>query len=445
MLCSNQLSYITVTVAGVERIARSVQPRTSTVNAPRQGREGYVSDPFLVKKTLAVEELAIGIMDAVVVGAGLVGAAAALALGDAGLEVTVIEAAAPPPARAEWDSRIYAISPGSRRLLHSIGAWQQLDAGRIEPVLGMEVHGDRPGARIDFDALASGVPALAYIAEGGALARALWRQLEASDHVKLRVGSRPQSLTIDASAATLQLDDGSVLRAPLVVGADGAESWVREAAGIDVRTRGYAQRAVVANFRTSLGHRGIARQWFRPDGVLALLPLPDGQVSMVWSAEEAHAETLTAMDAATLAQAVGDASAGSVGELEVVTPAAAFPLRLRVASSFVRPRLALVGDAAHNLHPLAGQGVNLGFRDVRALAATLSARGPERDVGVLPLLRRYERSRREDVAAMVAATDGLQRLFSSRLPGIAALRNAGLSLADRLPGLKSLLAQQAAA
>jgi ubiquinone biosynthesis UbiH/UbiF/VisC/COQ6 family hydroxylase len=382
-------------------------------------------------------------MDAIVVGAGLVGAAAALAFGDAGLEVAVVEAAAPPPARPGWDSRIYAISPGSRKLLHSIGAWQQLDAERIEPVLGMEVHGDRTAARIDFDALACGVPALAYIAEGGALARALWRQLEAEGHVKLRVGSRPHALTIDASAATLQLADGSELRASLVVGADGAESWVREAAGIDAPTRGYEQRAVVANFRTSLGHGGIARQWFRPDGVLALLPLPEGRVSMVWSTGEAHADTLLAMAAPTLAQAVGEASSGSVGELEVITPAAAFPLRLRVASSFVRPRLALVGDAAHNLHPLAGQGVNLGFRDVRALAATLAARGPERDVGVLPLLRRYERSRREDVAAMVAATDGLQRLFSSRLPGIAALRNAGLHLADRLPGLKSLLAQQA--
>jgi 2-polyprenylphenol 6-hydroxylase len=384
-------------------------------------------------------------MDAIVVGAGLVGAAAALALGDAGLEAAVVEAAAPPPAPVGWDSRIYAISPGSRALLHSIGAWQRLDAGRIEPVLGMEVHGDRPGARIDFDALASGVPALAYIVEGGALARALWQQLETSGHVELRIGSRPQSLTIDAGGATLQLDDGSVLRAPLVIGADGAESWVRQAAGIDASTRGYEQRAVVANFCTSLGHRGIARQWFRADGVLALLPLPAGHVSMVWSAEEAHAETLMAMDGPALAQAVREASSGSVGDLKVITPAAAFPLRLRVASSFVRPRLALVGDAAHNLHPLAGQGVNLGFRDVRALAATLSARGPERDIGVLPLLRRYERSRREDVATMVAATDGLQRLFSSRLPGIAGLRNAGLTLADRLPGLKSLLAQQAAA
>lgn len=384
-------------------------------------------------------------MDAIVVGAGLVGAAAALALGDAGLQVTVVEAAPPPPAPVGWDSRIYAISPGSRELLQSFGVWQQLDAARIEPVLGMEVHGDRPGARIDFDALASGVPVLAYIVEGGALARALWARLAAAEHVDLRIGARPQSLAIDAADATLQLGDGTILKAPLVIGADGADSWVRQAGGIAVRSRGYAQRAVVANFRAALDHGGVARQWFRSDGVLALLPLPGAMVSMVWSADEAHADALLDMDAAMLAQAVREASAESLGALEVVTPAAAFPLQLRVAASFVRPRLALVGDAAHNLHPLAGQGVNLGFRDVRALAQTLAARGPERDVGVLPLLRRFERSRREDVAAMVAATDGLQRLFSSRLPGVAALRNAGLSLAGRLPGLKSLLAQHAAA
>lgn len=413
--------------------------------APRQGRAIYVSAPLLVKKTPAVEQLAIGIMDAIVVGAGLVGAAAALALGNAGLQVTVVEAAPPSPAPAGWDSRIYAISPGSRELLQSFGVWQQLDAARIEPVLGMEVHGDRPGARIEFDALASGVPALAYIVEGGALARALWAGLADAEPIELRVGSRPQSLVIDATSATLQLGDGTVLKAPLIIGADGADSWVRRAGGISTRSRGYAQRAVVANFSTTRGHGGVARQWFRADGVLALLPLPDLQVSMVWSTDESHADALLAMDATTLAQAVGVASAESVGALEVVTPAAAFPLQLRVAGSFVRPRLALVGDAAHNLHPLAGQGVNLGFRDVRVLAQTLSARGPERDVGVLPLLRRYERSRREDVAAMVAATDGLQRLFSSRLPGVAALRNAGLSLAGRLPGLKSLLAQHAAA
>jgi len=407
----------------------------------------YFSDPSLVKKTHVREQVANNPVDSdlIVVGAGLVGAALALALGRSGLTVTVVEAAPPPARPAGWDSRVYALSPGSRELLQSFGAWDLLDPARIEPVIGMNVHGDRAGAHIDFDALDSGVPALAYIVEGGAVARALWARLEQSDHVTLRKGARPASLVIDTHSATLALQDGAHVRAPLVVGADGAESWVRQAAGISVRAHPYPQRAVVANLRAARPHHGIARQWFRSDGVLALLPLPGQQVSMVWSADESLAEDLLEMDPVALATRVEEASEGASGALEVITPAVGFALQARVAARLVQPRLALVGDAAHNLHPLAGQGVNLGFRDVRVLAATLTARGPERDVGVLPLLRRYERARREDIAAMFAATDGLQRLFSSHAPGAAVFRNTGLSLAGRLPWLKSLLVQHALA
>jgi len=407
----------------------------------------YFSDPSLVKKTHVREQVATKSVDSdlIVVGAGLVGAALALALGRSGLAVTVVEAAPPPVRPAGWDSRVYALSPGSRELLQSLGAWDLLDPARIEPVTGMHVNGDRAGARIDFDALDSGVPALAYIVEGGAVARALWARLEQSDHVTVRTGARPASLLIEADAAALTLRDGATVRAPLVVGADGADSWVRQAAGISARAHPYPQRAVVANFRTGRRHDGIARQWFRSDGVLALLPLPGQQVSMVWSADESLAEELLEMDPVALATRVEVAAERALGELEVITPAVGFPLQARVAARLVQPRLALVGDAAHNLHPLAGQGVNLGFRDVRVLAATLTARGPERDVGVIPLLRRYERARREDIAAMFAATDGLQRLFSSHAPGAALFRNTGLSFAGRLPWLKSLLVQHALA
>ena len=407
----------------------------------------YFSDCPLVKKTHACEDVASVAMDAdlTIVGAGLVGSALALALGRTGLTVALVEPMPPAPAAAGWDSRIYALSPGSRELLTSIGVWDALDRARIEPVTGMCVQGDRPGGRIEFDALDSGVPALAYIVEGGAVARALWQRLQDSGHVMLHAGQRPAVLSIDAEAATLTLDGGGTIRAPLIVGADGAASWVRGAAGIADRSRSYAQRGVVANFRGELDHGGVARQWFRADGVLALLPLPERHVSMVWSADESVADELLAMDREALEACVAKAAGPDSGTLELVTPAVGFPLQARVAGRFVGPRLALVGDAAHNLHPLAGQGVNLGFRDVHALAATLAARGPERDVGVLPLLRRYERARREDVAAMLAATDGLHRLFSSRLPGVAALRNAGLNVAGRLPLIKSLLAQHALA
>ncbi len=407
----------------------------------------YFSDCPLVKKTHACEDVASVAMDAdlTIVGAGLVGSALALALGRTGLTVALVEPAPPAPAADGWDSRIYALSPGSRDLLASLGVWDALDRARIEPVTGMCVQGDRPRGQIVFDALDSGVAALAYIVEGGAVARSMWHLLQNATHVMLHGGQRPTALAIDAEATTLTLDGGGTIRAPLIVGADGATSWVRRAAGISDRSHSYSQRGVVANFRAEHEHGGVARQWFRADGVLALLPLPERHVSMVWSAAESVADELLAMDREALEVRVAQAAGGGCGALERVTPAVGFPLQARVAARFVGPRLALVGDAAHNLHPLAGQGVNLGFRDVRVLAATLTARGPERDIGVLPLLRRYERARREDVAAMLAATDGLHRLFSSRLPGVAALRNAGLNVAGRLPLIKSLLAQHALA
>jgi ubiquinone biosynthesis UbiH/UbiF/VisC/COQ6 family hydroxylase len=381
--------------------------------------------------------------DVVVVGGGLVGAAFAESVAGAGVRVALVTAERPAAAGPEWDTRIYAISPGSRDFLASIHAWQALDAARIEPVVAMAVHGDRPGAAITFDALDRGVPALAYIAESGALVRAIWARLEATAQVAVVSPAWPVSMRLEAHQATLGLTDGSTISASLVVGADGADSWVRTAAGIGVLEYTYAQRAVVANFRCALPHGGIARQWFRSDGVLALLPLPGPHVSMVWSAHDQIADELLEVAPDVLAARVAEAAGGALGELVALNAPVAFPLKARVARRFVAPRLALIGDAAHNLHPLAGQGVNLGFRDARILSEVIGARGPERDLGVLPLLRRYERARREDVEATLAVTDGLHRLFSSRLPGAAWLRNSGLKLTASLPFLKGRLAQHA--
>jgi ubiquinone biosynthesis UbiH/UbiF/VisC/COQ6 family hydroxylase len=202
---------------------------------------------------------------------------------------------------------------------------------------------------------------------------------------------------------------------------------------------------VVANFECALPHRGCAYQWFRGDGVLALLPLPGERVSMVWSARDAEAQTLLALDAPSLAQRVFEASEGVLGALQVITPAAAFPLRLQRVEQFVTARLALVGDAAHNVHPLAGQGVNLGFRDARELAAVLQARGAQGDCGDYALLRRYERARREDVLSMQLATDGLQKLFASNAVWLSRARNLGMRMIDGLPAVKTLLVKHAAA
>ena len=252
-----------------------------------------------------------------------------------------------------------------------------------------------------------------------------------------------RELTFSPDAAQLLLADGRTLRARLIVGADGADSWVRKQAAVEVETRAYRQTAVVANFAVSRPHHGVASQWFRRDGVLAVLPLPGARVSMVWSTADEHAAQLLALTSEELAAEVAAAAHGTCGDLQVITPAAAFPLRMQRVRRLVLPRLALIGDAAHNVHPLAGQGVNLGFRDARELARVLTQRGAQTDCGDYHLLRRYERARREDIATMRIATDALQRLFNNGDESLGRLRNLGLRLANRQPQLKNLLVRHA--
>lgn len=383
--------------------------------------------------------------DVVVVGGGLVGASLALRLADSGLKLAVVETRAPQtvPATESWDSRIYALSPGSTDYLRDCGAWQDVDAARVMPVEDMRIFGDDSVAELGFSAYEAGLRELAVIVESRQVEAALWRALQAKPAVELITPAQPVAFAVDDNAATLTLEGGRVLRTRLAVAADGGNSWLRNAAGITVSTRPYRQTAVVANFDCALPHRGVAHQWFRRDGILALLPLPGERVSMVWSTREAHAAGLMQLPAAELAAAVGDASAQRLGELRVITPAAAFPLRLQRARQMVQPRLALVGDAAHNVHPLAGQGVNLGFRDARDLAGVLAARGAQNDCGDFYLLRRYERMRGEDIAAMQLTTDSLQRLFNNDSSLLARLRNSGLQLTDRAGLLKNLLVRHA--
>jgi len=383
--------------------------------------------------------------DVAIVGAGLVGASLAAALARSDLSIALVEPRAPAVPSAVWDSRIYAISPGSTAFLSQAGAWQALDDERIVHVEAMRIFGDDPSSRLEFSAYDAGLRELAFIVEGGRLQWALWQCVSRAPQVRMFCPAACVALEPHAEYTDIALANGTILRAKLVVGADGAQSWVREQAGIKAVVRDYAQTAVVANFATALPHRDTAYQWFRAAGVLALLPLPGNRTSMVWSTGEAHARELLALDAASLAQRVCEASHGVLGALEVITAAAAFPLRLQRVDPLVKPRLALIGDAAHNVHPLAGQGVNLGFRDARELASVLCDRGAQADCGDHALLRRYERARKEDVLTMQLATDGLQKLFASQAVWWSRGRNFGLRLVESQPFLKSLLIKHAAA
>jgi ubiquinone biosynthesis UbiH/UbiF/VisC/COQ6 family hydroxylase len=382
--------------------------------------------------------------DVVIVGGGLVGTALARSLAETGLSLVLLDAAEPPAAPSgPLDARVYAVSPGSQALLAGLGAWPAMDLARVAAVERMRIFGDDARAQLTFSAFDAGRAELAWIAEASAIQAGLERTLAGQPDLTIVRPDRPADLAWIADGLHLTTQGGANIRTRLVVGADGADSWVRDRGAISVSGRDYGQQGVVAHFRCEHPHLGTAHQWFRSDGVLALLPLPGDQVSMVWSAGDGLAEELKAADLGDLGDRVTAASGGILGRLEPVSTPIGFPLRLVKVDSLAAPRIALVGDAAHAVHPLAGQGVNLGFQDTRELARVLAAREPGRDCGDYLLLRRYERARREDILLMQTMTDGLQRLFGRPEPAVSAARNWGLRLTNSLTPLKSLLMQRA--
>ena len=380
--------------------------------------------------------------DVVIIGGGLVGASLAAALKSSGLSLALLENSTASTRFEGWDSRIYAISPGNAKFLADCGAWQRIEATRIQQVTDMRVYGDQ-GAELDFSAYQLGAPELNFILENRLLQQALWQVLQQQDNLTLYNPARCVSIDRQEDSTTLVLEDGRSLTTRLIVGADGPDSWVRQQAGISAAPNAYEQLGVVANFKVETPHRGTAFQWFQQDGILALLPLPQQMVSMVWSVSTEQGAELLALSAEELCRRVAEASHHALGKLELVTPSAAFPLRLLNLPHITAPRLALVGDAAHNVHPLAGQGVNLGFRDARELARVLTERGGQPDCGNAHLLRHYERARREDIASMLAVTHALQKLFNNSNPFLRNLRNIGLSITNQITPLKKMLARHA--
>ena len=379
--------------------------------------------------------------DLIIVGGGLAGASLAVALRNSRLRIALVETR--PPQRPEgWDARIYAISPANAEFLDGIGVWKHLDPTRVAPISAMQIRGDAGGS-LEFSAFQTGVPDLGTILESSLMACELWENLKRQANLQLFVGQRPAALEFREEAALLRLEDGQVLVAPLLVGADGRDSWVRESAGLSAINSHYGEKGVVANFSTEKNHRNIAWQWFRDGGVLAWLPLPGNRISIVWSTSDAAADALCDLRAEAFAQRVAEAGGHVLGALELITPPAAFPLRLMRVPEIVAPRLALVGDAGHGIHPLSGHGINLGFQDARELAERLLVAGPWEDIGQLRFLQGYQRARREEIHLLQTTTDTLRRLFASPSPVLRPLRNLGLGLTDRLPVAKSFLVRYA--
>lgn len=390
--------------------------------------------------------------DAAIVGGGMVGAALALLLvRESRIAAERIALLEPKPASAPAQGspiglRVSNIAPASRQRLEALGVWSRLDRTRIGSVQAMAIwHEAVPPDSPDvlrFDAAEGATAELGAIVENAALQAALLAQCRDAGIVVIEDGL--QSLQVDAAGARLQLQGGEALHAELVVGADGAASAVREMLRLPAGTHSYGQRAIVGVVRTARPHRGTAFQRFLSTGPLALLPLPGDACSIVWSATEARAAQLLAMPVEQFEAELTAASAGVLGALQMVGERAAFPLRRLAAQRYVAPRAALVGDAAHVIHPLAGQGVNQGFEDAAALAAQLALRPSRESVGAMAALRRYERERRAGNALVGSVVDGLDRLFTGSAPLLAWTAREGLALVARSPLARRALVTQAA-
>ena len=378
------------------------------------------------------------IYDALIIGGGLVGASTALALQKQGKHVALLEIHPPTTDFSQleqgWDSRIFAISPANRAFLKSLNAWA--DEHRIQAVTHMAISGDS-GGFIDFNTTDIHTPHLTYIAENRWLLAALWKQIIAQN---IPIFHQPAAtLNTTIQQATLTLADNTELHSKLIIGADGANSWVRQQAGIHVHENLYGHHGVVANFHTELPHHGTAFQWFNQGEVLAYLPLPDNKISIVWST--ATPEKLTQLSPQDLAEIVSKQGHHILGKLTPLSPTFSFNLTLRRPTTTFTQRILLIGDAAHTLHPLAGQGVNLGLGDVIELTR-LSQHAP--DIGAYQFLKRHAQNRLEPVRIMQLGCDGLFKLFQCNTPSsLIWLRNSGLNIINLLHPIKNQLIKQA--
>ncbi|AMG91836.1 FAD-dependent 2-octaprenylphenol hydroxylase [Citrobacter amalonaticus] len=386
-------------------------------------------------------------VDVAIVGGGMVGLAVACGLQGSGLRVAVLEQREPQPLAADAAPalRVSAINAASEKLLTRLGVWSDIVARRASCYHGMEVWDKDSFGRIEFDDQSMGYSHLGHIVENAVIHYALWQKAQQSSDITLMAPAELQQVAWGENEAFLTLKDGAMLTARLVIGADGANSWLRNKADIPLTFWDYRHHALVATIRTEDAHGAVARQAFHGDGILAFLPLSDPHLcSIVWSLAPQEAERMQQASDEQFNQALNIAFDNRLGLCRVESERQVFPLTGRYARQFAAHRLALVGDAAHTIHPLAGQGVNLGFMDAAELVDELKRLHRQgKDIGQYLYLRRYERSRKHSAAMMLAGMQGFRELFAGTHPAKKLLRDMGLKLADTLPGVKPQLLRQA--
>lgn len=388
--------------------------------------------------------------DIAIVGGGMVGLATAIGLAQASLNVVVIDAGQTEAVSGEPRLRVSAINKASQRLLENLGAWAYIDTNRATPYQKMAVWDKDGFGKIAFDANSIGETSLGTIIENDAICHALAKRVAELDNIhhienqrlaRIAFGEREAWLTL-ANGADAQIESVS---AALVIAADGANSWVREQCNIPLTFWDYGHHAIVATIRTELPHQATASQVFLQDGPLAFLPLYEENLcSIVWSVSPDKATDLLAMDTVQFERSLTAAFDGRLGVCQLVSERQSFGLRMRYARHFARHRLVLAGDAAHTIHPLAGQGVNLGLLDAASTIEAVSELHDEgKDIGNYAELRALERWRKADAMEMIAAMEGFKRLFAGRNPLKMALRDLGLNFVDNVAGVKTVFMQQA--
>ncbi|ARU93057.1 FAD-dependent 2-octaprenylphenol hydroxylase [Tatumella citrea] len=385
--------------------------------------------------------------DVVIAGGGMVGLAVACGLQGCGMKVAVLEQTPPraPDMQAAPAIRVSAINLASERLLSHLGVWQDILAMRASAYHGMEVWEKDSFGHIRFDERPQGIASLGHIVENQVIHHALWQRASQCSDIQLIAPAQLQQVAFGDNEAFVTLQDGSMLTARLLVAADGAHSWLRDKADIPLVFRDYQHHALVANIRTEQPHNSVARQIFYAEGILAFLPLQDPHLSsIVWSCDPQQASRAQGMSEDQFNQQLAVAFDMKLGRCQLESDRKTFPLTARYARQFAAHRLALVGDAAHTIHPLAGQGVNLGFMDAAELIGEIRRLQQQgKDIGQHLYLRRYERSRKHSAALMLASMQGFRDLFAGNNPARKLLRDIGLKLADTLPGVKPQLLKQA--